>query len=488
MKEVLLASLGRYIPEVIVIITMMFLLYLESAYSNDETKKKYMPISAGLGLLIAFITLIANMKLQPTGIFYNAVVIDPFSTMLKITMVLGAMGVTYLSYVSMDIYEEMKGEFLIMAMGILAGGMLLASANNMITIYLGLETLSILSYVMASFKKRDGRSTEAGLKYVLYGGVASGVMLFGMSHIYGIVGSIQLFEITQKLSALSSFETGLLVPSFILMFAGVGYKIACVPFHMWSPDVYEGSPLPVTTFFAMVPKIAGIAILVRISMTFFGASGDLQNIWVGLLTVVSALTMSVGNITAIGQKSVKRMLAFSSIAHAGVLIAGVSVLNQLGNQSVLFYTLTYVFMTLVSFYVVGFVSDMYGNDHFDRFNGLIYKHPFMAIMLTITMFSLAGIPPFSGYIAKFNIFLALIESGNYTLAIVTGINSIISVYYYMKIVRFMVFKSPEGEEPVQGFSFLNQLIICGLTVPVVFLGLFWEGIIKTASGAGIFLQ
>jgi NADH-quinone oxidoreductase subunit N len=487
-SEALLASLGRFVPEIVIIVTMMFLLYLEAAYARSEKSKNYMHITAAIGHLVALICLFSNLKMAPTAIFTNAVVVDPFSTFIKIIMVIGSLGVVWLNKESQDVYPELKGEFLIMTSGILAGGMILASANNMLMLYLGIETLSILSYVMASFKKNDGKSSEAGLKYVLYGGVSSGVMLFGMSHIFGMLGTIQFNEIIGTYNSAGVAELAILIPSFILFFVGLGYKIACVPFHMWSPDVYEGSPIPVTTFFAIVPKIAAMAVIVRVSYVFFGYDGIAQTSWIGLLTVISALTMTVGNVTAIEQVSIKRMLAFSSIGHAGLLLAGATVIDSLGYQSLLFYALSYVFMTLVAFYVVSFVSDRFGNDHFERFSGLVFKHPVMAIVMSLTMFSLAGIPPLSGFVAKYNILSALVSKGNFTLALIAAINSVVSIYYYLKVVRIMIFKNKESEEHITGFGFLNQMIIVAFSVPVVVLGIFWEKIMLLAQGASLYVK
>ncbi|CBW24972.1 putative NADH-quinone oxidoreductase chain N [Halobacteriovorax marinus SJ] len=486
-----LASIGRFTPEIILVVTMIGLLFVESTYGDNDkgSKKGFLYATAYAGLLLALVKLVASLGDAPGGIFTNALTIDPFSTLAKIIMVLGTAGSIYLSRRSEDIYGNLKGEFAIISVGVLIGGMLLASANNMLMLYIGIETLSILSYVLASLKKNDDRSSEAGLKYSLYGGISAGIMLFGLSHIFGVLGTIQFTGVIAKLQTLDTMQVAILMPSFLMFFAGIGYKIACVPFHMWAPDVYEGSPLPVTTFFSIVPKIAGIAVLVRVTMTFFGGeTSALQMTWVGTLSVIAALTMTVGNVSAIGQRSVKRMLAYSSISHAGMMMMGVVCLSELGVTGVLFYGITYLFMTLVAFFITSFVQDEYGNDHFERFNGLIFKHPLMAIFMIITMFSLAGIPPFSGFVAKFNIFNALIDKNFYVLAIIAGMNSVVALYYYMKIVRLMVFKPNESEEKIAGFGFSNQLIIAVFTVPVVLLGVFWENIVMVANGAKIFIQ
>ena len=483
-----LASLAHFVPELIACVTMLALILVEATYDKDDGNRSLFYITGFLGLTATAAILFLNLGKDPLTIFTNSIVIDNFATLAKLIMVLGTAAAVYLSKESEDIYPALKAEFSIMAIGVLVGGMLLTSANNMLILYIGIETLSILSYVMASLKKKDERSSEAGLKYSLYGGISAGIMLFGMSHIFGVVGSISFTEIARVLPSLEMSQVAVLMPSFLLFFAGIGYKIACVPFHMWSPDVYEGSPLPVTAFFSIVPKVAGIAVIIRISHIFFGSAGPMNIGWVGILSIIAAITMTVGNVSAIGQRSVKRMLAYSSISHAGMMLLGVVVINEVGTRSVLFYSITYLFMTMVAFYIVGFVSDKYGNDHFERFNGLIYRYPLMGIMLSITMFSLAGVPPLSGFVAKFHIFSAVLNMDYYVLALIAGLNSVVSVYYYLKIVRLMVFKPVESEEPITGFKFTNQTIIVAMTVPVLMLGIFWGKIMSVADGAKIFLQ
>lgn len=483
-----LANIGHYIPEILLVILMVGLILVETTYKEDEKNRRYIFITAVIGLVATFVALCFNMTGKPQAIFSNSIMIDDFSTLLKMIMVIGTLAAIYLSRFSRDIYETLKSEFAIMAVGILIGGFLLASANNMLTMYLGIETLSILSYVMASFKKNDERSSEAGLKYALYGGISAGIMLFGMSHIFGVLGTIQFAGIVTVIPKLSIAQIAILLPAFVLFFVGIGYKIAAVPFHMWSPDVYEGSPTPVTTFFAIVPKLAGIAALIRVTAIFFNAPGPMRIGWVGLMLAIAALTMTVGNITAIGQKSVKRMLAYSSISHAGIMMSALVMVNEMSVRSVLFYAITYVFMTLVAFYITSIVQDKYGNDHFDRFSGLIYRYPVMAVMMAVVMFSLIGIPPLAGFVAKYNILMALITSKFYALAIILVLNSVISAYYYLKIVRLMTLKPKESDEQIEGFGFLNQMIIVGMTLPVFVLGIFWDTIITYAGGAKLFIQ
>lgn len=470
------------------VVLMTTLLVAEASVKDEHGPRNKIYAYALIVLGLTLIPLCQNMGKAPVHIFHNAVTIDPFSTLVKIIMVLGTMGSIWMSRSSRDIYTNLKSEFAIMAVGVLIGGMLLASANNMLTVYLGIETLSILSYVMSSLKRDESTSTEAGLKYALYGGLSAGVALFGISHLYGVLGSIQFVEMMPKMAGLEGANLAIVLVSFLLFFVGIGYKISLFPFHMWTPDVYQGSPIPVTSFFAIVPKMAGLAALVRVSFVFFTEGSALTASWIGLILVISAMTMTVGNVTAIGQNSVKRLLAFSSIGHVGMMILGVVVLNEVGVQAILFYGIAYLFMTLIAFFITSHLSDMYGTDTYDVFKGLIYKHPVMAIIMCCVLFSLAGMPPFSGFVAKFNIFSVVIEKKYYGIALVAAINSVISLYYYMKLAKTMVFGKADGEEQVLGFNFQNQAVIVALFIPVVFLGIFWERIMIISGNASVFIK
>jgi NADH-quinone oxidoreductase subunit N len=485
----LLGYLSFYIPELICIGLMTTLLLAEAAVKNEHGSRFKITIYSLSMLALALVALFVNMGKGPAMIFSNAVTIDPFSTLMKIIMVIGTMASIYLSYNSKDIYANLKTEFAVMAVGVLVGGMLLASANNMLTLYLGIETLSILSFVMAAFKRDDSTSAEAGLKYALYGGLSSGVALYGISHLYGILGSIQFSEMMTQLPNVSGPNLGIVLVAFVMFFAGLGYKISAFPFHMWTPDVYQGSPIPVTTFFSVVPKMAGLAALMRVSFVFFAGDATVfSTSWNGLLLVIAAMTMTVGNVTAIGQSSVKRLLAFSSIGHVGLMILGVVVLNDVGVRALLFYGIAYLFMTLVTFYITSYLSDMYGTDSYDVFRGLVYKHPVMAIVMAMALFSLAGMPPFSGFVAKFNIFSVIIEKRYYGMAIVAAVNSVISLYYYMKLAKTMIFGQQDGEEKVIGFTIANQAVIVALFIPVLFLGIFWERIMVISGNAFLYLK
>jgi NADH-quinone oxidoreductase subunit N len=484
----LLGFLGYYIPEIICVVLMTTLLVAEAAVKDEHAPRTKIHVYTQLVLGLVLLNLFFNLGEKPLHIFHNAVTIDPFSTLIKIIMTIGTMGAIFISHSSKDVYSHLKSEFSIMAVGVLIGGMLLASANNMLTLYLGIETLSILSYVLSSLKREEATSTEAGLKYVLYGGLSGGITLFGISNLYGILGSIQFVDMVNKVPGLEGTSFAIVLMSFLLFFVGIGYKISVFPFHMWTPDVYQGSPTPVTAFFSIVPKMAGLAALVRVSFVFFQEGSAMSVSWVGLLLVVAAMTMTVGNVTAIGQSSVKRLLAFSSIGHVGMMILGVIVMNEAGVKAMLFYGIAYLFMTLIAFYITSHLNDMYGTDSYDVFRGLIYKHPIMAIIMVGVLFSLAGMPPFSGFVAKFNMFAVIIEQKHYGLALIAAINSVIALYYYLKLAKTMIFGKAEGSDRVLGFTTFNQIVIIVLFLPVLFLGMFWESAMTLAGNASIFIK
>jgi len=483
-----LASLSHYVPELLACFTMFTLVLFEATFKTNTKRTAPFYIVATLGLVAVLMALFKTLHSDSINIFTNSISIDPFSTFLKIVMVFGTILSIYVSHVSNDIGKDQKGEFAILVTGVLVGAMLLASANNMLILYIGIETLSILSYALASLQKNDDRSTEAGLKYSLYGAMSSGIMLFGLSIVFGVFGTINFSEIATQISTISTTQVAVLVPSFLLVLAGLGYKIACVPFHMWSPDVYEGSPIPVTSFFAVVPKFAGVAAIVRITFLFFHDTSVLSVSWVGILSVIAVLTMTVGNVSAIGQRSVKRMLAYSSISHAGVILLGVIVVDKIGLDAILFYSVAYVFMNMLAFFITTLIQNNFGNDHFERFSGLIKKYPLIAILMTVTMLSLAGIPPFAGFIAKFNILAALVSKKLYTLAIIAVVNSVVSVYYYMKVVRLMIFNKPESEEPLKDFTLINQGLCLAMTLPIVLLGIYWSSIINLIEHTSILFK
>jgi NADH-quinone oxidoreductase subunit N len=395
-------------------------------------------------------------------------------------------------------------------MAIVLGLFLMASATDLLMAYLAIELVSMTSYVLAGFKKGDRRAAEASLKYVIYGGVASGVMLFGMSYLYGLLGTTSFAQLGPKVLQLQA--TGLpaaatkltLVVALVFVTAGIGYKVAAVPWHMWCPDVYEGAPTPFTAFLSVGPKAAGFALAARF---FYGAlagpsavAGGLGEAvagvpWPAIVGIISAVTMTLGNLTALAQTNVKRLLAYSSIAHAGYTLMGLSTASDLGAQAIMIYMLVYLVMNVGAFLVVILVAEATGSESILDYKGLAKRHPLAATAFAVFLFSLTGIPPFAGFVGKWYLFYAVLQrvpgpGGNWyaTLAVIGALNSAVSLYYYVRIVRAMFIDPPYSTEPSSYKpNGIYQTLLATGAVAVVVFGLWWTPMIDwTAASLQIF--
>jgi NADH-quinone oxidoreductase subunit N len=363
---------------------------------------------------------------------------------------------------------------------------LMAMGRSLLMIYLSIEIVSVISFVMAGFKVNDRKSSEAALKYVVFGGVSSGIMLYGMSWLFGLTQSLNLPEISERVIALTK-EQGhvpeVVFMAAVCMMAGFGYKISAAPFHMWAPDVYEGAPTTVTAFFSVGPKAAGFAVLIR----FFndalqahgGSLGDIQTPWPVIGGILSMATMTVGNLSALQQNNVKRMLAYSSIAHAGYMLLAFTVFTPEGIAAVVFYLFTYCLMNLGAFLVVIAIADRNGGDEtIGAFTGLGTRAPILALTMAIFLFSLTGLPPFAGFVGKFYIFAALLRAGGkfgdwyWTLAAVGVLNSVVSLFYYARILRTMYLTKAEVPSEVN-VRRLYGIATMALMLPTLALGLYW---------------
>ncbi len=411
---------------------------------------------------------------------------------LGVTAVVGLMSMRSRDAIDHTDGDRDAGEYFALTLTTTLGLFMMATATDMLTAFLGLELVSIMGYVLAGFKRRDRKSSEAALKYVIYGGVASGAMLFGLSLLYGLAGTTSLAGI--KASAAVAASPTTLITAVTLVLAGFGYKIASVPFHMWCPDVYEGAPTPVTAFLSVGPKAAGFAMLIR----FFGgalpetllAKGALLDAspWPLILGASAAITMTVGNLSALGQQNIKRMFAYSSIAHAGYLLLGLVALSGggSGTRSILFYLVTYLFMNLGAFLVVIALAETGLGENVEDYKGLGTRSPFIAVVLCIFLFSLTGLPPFAGFAGKFLVFSALLEkptSMNVFLAILGVVNSAISLYYYARLAKVMFFdKASEGAAPIKVYG-VHAATLTVLAVPTIFLGVYWAPLLDAADQA-----
>lgn len=372
---------------------------------------------------------------DPFGLFFNAIFL--VGTLLVILMTV--------DYARRERIHMAEYYFLLLMATV--GMMLMAQSTNLVMIFLGLELLSIAVYILAGFDRTRKRSVEAALKYFLLGAFSTGFFLYGIALIYGATGSMDLTAIaaggTDAVTGSAAAGGTLFVAGIVLLLVGFAFKVAVVPFHMWSPDVYEGAPTSVTAFMAAGVKAGGFAAFVRVFLSTFDAYADE---WVPLLTTIAVATMVVGNLAAIAQSNLKRLLAYSSVAHAGYLLVALVSHNALGASSFLFYLLAYTFMTLGAFGVVIALGRRdEPNEEMADLSGLGSRHPFLAAAMAVFMFSLAGIPPTAGFIGKFYIFSAAVEAGFGWLAVVMVLASVISVYYYLKVtVAMYMWEAPAG--------------------------------------------
>jgi len=361
---------------------------------------------------------------------------------------------------------------------------LLASANHLIAVYVALEVLSLPSYIAAGFLKTDKRSSEASLKYLIFGSVASGVMLFGISLLYLVVGSTSFGKIV-GLGNVMPFDP-LTILSIIFIIGGFGCKISMVPFHFWAPDVFEGSPVSVTSFLSVSSKIAGVAVFVRFVVA--SMSPELKNtelLGIGfnivtLLVFLSIMTMTIGNLTAIFQNNMKRLLAYSSIGHIGFIVAAMAANSENGLIAISSYLLVYTLMNLGAFLVILLIKARIGSEDFRDYKGLGYKLPFLSVMMVIFMVSLAGLPPTAGFWAKFYVFTALMDSNLYLVAFAAIFNTVIAVFYYFRILKVLYFEKSDNQEVLPVLSGSNKTMLLILGLPLLILGIYFSPVVELA--------
>lgn len=471
-------SLLYFIPEMLLVVFAAAVIILDLIVRDRESDIVAYLALVGLGCSL-FAILISNSIIgtdEPIDIdlFFGMIRLDEFAIFFKILLILATSATILFSLRSEELDVKLKGEYYALLLAVTLGMFLMASSTNLLMIFISLETVSLTSYILAGFLTHSPRSSEAAFKYITFGAVASGTMLFGLSWIFGMTGTGDLALISTRLpDVLASGQVtalGLLI-AITSILAGVGYKIASVPFHMWSPDVYEGAPIPITAFLSVASKAAGFALFLRFFYSGFSAQGLLDSVdWGLLLAVVSALTMTIGNLAALPQRNVKRLLAYSSIAHGGYLLMGGVLLTSEGLSAILFYLIVYLFMNLGAFYVVILVSNDSGSEMIEGYRGLSSRSPLVAAAMMIFLVSLTGIPPFAGFFGKFFLFKAVIDKGFYWLAFVGLINSVISLYYYARIIKAMYFESAEDTESFYSTKSTFALLTV-FVIPTIFIGL-----------------
>jgi proton-translocating NADH-quinone oxidoreductase chain N len=429
---------------------MILLLGAAAVFALDIFVKKarpksWLPTVALRVLLLALLAMIPSFG--KTQVVASMLVVDPFTLFFKVLAVVGVALVILLAMPYLRGRTPYAGEFYALLLIVTLAICLAVSSVNLIMIYLAMEFLSITSYVLAGYLRQDRKSGEAAVKYFLYGATASAVMLYGMSLLYGATGTTDLMGIRNALAARPANELlWLTAPAIILLLAGFGFKASLVPFHQWAPDTYEGAPTPITAFLSTASKATGFAIMIRV---FIVALGMAQMQWIALLVAVSVVTMTLGNLAALRQTNVKRLLAYSSIAQAGYILIGLAAVladptrTFTGLNGLLFYLFAYLFTNLGAFAVVVAIEVATGKVEIKDYAGLVRRAPGLAALLTIFLLSLTGIPPTAGFMGKFFVFGAAVQTQMWLLVAIAAVNSVIAAFYYLNIVRYMFFVPAE---------------------------------------------
>ena len=431
------------LPEIVLVVGAMALLMV-GAFRGEESSR-----SIDAAAILLLILTGAVIVLLPAGTlvtFGGSFVVDNFARFLKLLALTGSAAAILMSTDYLAAAKRQRFEYSILILLATTGMMMLISAADLIALYLGLELMSLALYVVAAIDRDSVRSTEAGLKYFVLGALSSGMLLYGASLVYGFTGTVSFAGIAKAATQgdASSGHLGL-VFGLVFLFAGFCFKVSAVPFHMWTPDVYEGAPTPITAFFAAAPKVAGMAMFVRTTIVAFPG---VVTQWQQIVVFVAIASMALGAFAAIGQRNIKRLMAYSSIGHMGFALVGLAAGTQEGVQGVLVYMAIYVAMTLGTFAcILSMRRDGQMVEDIGDLSGLARTKPAMAFFLAMLLFSLAGIPPLAGFFAKFYVFLAAIQAGLFALAVIGVVTSVVGAYYYLAIVKIMYF-----EEPVKPFE------------------------------------
>lgn len=492
MVEQVLQSLAKFLPETTLVITFCGAL-LTGIIVRPRPKLPLLVALLGIGLSVYFA---AQDMGAAQSVFSGMIAVDPFAAFFKIVVGSCAIIIIFFSLYSSEVQSAITRmtEYSSLLVAMTLGMYLMAGASNLLMIVLSVELTGLSSYVLAGYTKEAPDSSEASLKYIIYGALSTGLMLYGISILFGLTGgATDLHDLNKALSMTAVNPIALLV-STLLIVAGLGYKISAVPFHFWTPDVYEGAPLTITAFLSVASKAAGFAILIRFFKVVFidsqalglpaGFWAVVQGFeWHKIIAILSVLTMTLGNLVAVWQNNLKRLLAYSSIAHAGYMLMGVVVLSDKGLAAVLIYFVVYLFMNLGAFYVVMLVANKTGSEDIDSYKGLGYRSPLISVAMVVFLISLAGIPPTAGFIGKLFVFASLLDAQWIWLAIVGAINSVISLYYYVRIIRNMFLRDPERDTNPIEFSVPQVAIVLLLVIPTLVFGLYYSPIVEFANAS-----
>ena len=435
-----LADVSGILPELVVAGFACLLLLLE-AFISKSSKRDMLPMTALIGLAIAASLTVRSMW-DHNAVMGGSFLVDPYSNFFKVVLYI-ASALTILLSINYLKQERINvGEYYAFLLFALSGMMVMVSAGDLLLVFLGLELTALSIYILAGFKRFQQKSMEAAAKYFVLGSFSSGILLFGISLLYGLAGTTNLEGIGRRVTSMSLGLDPAWILALVLLIVGFGFKVSAVPFHMWTPDVYEGAPTPVTAFLSVASKAASFAIFLRVVMEAFGG---IHEHWRVLLTFLAVTTIFFGNIVALLQTNIKRLLAYSSIAHAGYVLIGIVVGTHMGTFSLMLYMLIYVFMNMGAFGVVMQLrkSGM-ESEEIEDFAGLAKRNRVAAFIMLVFMFALAGIPPTAGFVGKFYIFMGAVQADLAWLAVLGVIGSAISAYFYLKVIMVMYMKEPDG--------------------------------------------
>ena len=465
-------ALGPIIPEILMTCSALLVLLVDLVVRKKEN----------IGFLtIAVTALVGYSLINTAGVtFQGMFVADAYGTFFKLIFLVSLALSVLISIKYIKVEGVNFGEYYCLMLLATLGMMIMASAGDLIVLYLGLELMALSTYVLAGFIRHDKRSNEAAIKYLLLGAFASAILLYGISFTYGITGTTDIKGIDAYITEHGLTSSTPLMMAIIMFVVAFGFKIAAVPFHMWAPDVYEGAPTSITAFMSVGPKAAGFAVMGRVFLISFASMSD---VWVQALIPIAIVTMAVGNIVALSQTNIKRMLAYSSIAHAGYALLGVIAGGTDGIGSMMNYFLIYAFMNIGAFAIVILLRrEGFRGENITDYEGLSKTHPLYAVLMLIFMFSLTGIPPTAGFIGKFYLFIAAINAGYTWLAVVAVIFSAISAYFYMRVVMYMYMREPKTELKLSTSGSLG-LALAVTTAAVLLIGILPQKVISLARFA-----
>ncbi len=462
------------LPELLLLVLGLLVLIFDLLWKKDGGRNLGWLTAGGL-LLTLVVSVFLARPAESELVFGGMLRYDMLGYVFKMLFIFGAIATSLFMMDSEKLGN--RGESYILLLVATIGMNLMASAADLIMLYLAVETTSIPMYILAGFLRDDKKSTEAGLKYLLFGAMASTVMLYGFSLIFGFTG-------TTALVAITSFSTPLALGVIVLIMVGIAFKISLAPFHFWAPDVYEGAPTPITGFLSTASKAAGFAVLMRLFIGLFPEAGGFSDHWTMIMAVLATVTMTVGNVVALSQSNIKRMLAYSSVAHAGYALVGVVSLSKLGVGSVTFYLIAYVMTNLAAFGIIAAFSKIAGSDEITAYAGMSRRNSGLALAMLVAFLSLTGMPPFGGFVAKVFVFAAAVEAKMTWLAVVGVLNSIVGVYYYLTVLKVVYLHRMEGENeeahPIP-LSRPYAIALAVLSFAILFIGVIFGPWFNIAS-------